>query len=752
MEGVALENTRCKDPVFHFILSWKETELPTAEQADEAARIALKELDLQTCQAVWGLQSDTENRHLHVAVNRIEPKTYKAVQPSGNWTYKALSRACKKIELAQSWEADNGIYVVTADGKLAEKEREATEQPKISPSARDMEAHTAVKSAERIGQEVAAPLIRAVRSWEELHEKLAEQGMRYEKKGSGAVLFIGETPIKASQAGKDLSLSKLEKRLGEYRAAETRELPLPHRSLEPIERAAIPKVKSKWEEYQEYRTAYFRHKKEASGEMLQRHKKERDEARQSQKEERQKALSISWKGRGAELNRQRSILAAVQKAEKLNIQDQQREEREALKKVFQRRFPTFKAWLDMEENAPELFVLFRYPNNPVLFPLEEKQSLLPVMEDLRAYEARSGNKGGVAYFAAGSRRNEADFIDYGRKILLSKKYDEKSVLAAIQLASQKWGAVNITGDEKYKALCLQAARKEGIRIFIGGKEIPAMPDGQEKGKERYSTQEKQSALKQIGTAGNTELIWEKAVDEYLANPAGWNKSRPVPALPETPPVFTLIGAEKYPVAMSARHFARVIDTEYKQTLSQTKRDELHPLPPELIKQVPYALMEPIMILRDSSTRESEKKDTTFIAMLELQHKGKSLIVPFTLNRELDGTQYNVIDSIYDRDGREINRKGQLYEEWFLKQIQNQKLLYINTEKARLWADSVDKSKKNRPEAYSASLTVKANESSSYSHVTVLESLLQSDLVKNIPTEADLVKLLEKNCRRTVIMS
>ena len=200
MEGLALENTRCKDPVFHFILSWKEMELPTAEQADEAARIALREFNLQGCQAIWGLQSDTENRHLHVAVNRIDPETHRAIQPADNWTYKSLNRACKKIELAQGWEADNGIYVVTADGKLVEKERETTEQPKISSSARDMEVHTAAKSAERIGQETAAPIIRAAQNWEELHRKLAEQGMKYERKGSGAVIFVGATPIKASQA------------------------------------------------------------------------------------------------------------------------------------------------------------------------------------------------------------------------------------------------------------------------------------------------------------------------------------------------------------------------------------------------------------------------------------------------------------------------------------------------------------------------------------------------------------------------
>ena len=71
MESLAFKNPRCKDPLMHIILSWREMELPSNGQVDEAAKIALKELDLQGCQAVWIVHSDTENRHVHVVANRI---------------------------------------------------------------------------------------------------------------------------------------------------------------------------------------------------------------------------------------------------------------------------------------------------------------------------------------------------------------------------------------------------------------------------------------------------------------------------------------------------------------------------------------------------------------------------------------------------------------------------------------------------------------------------------------------------------
>ncbi len=101
MASLAFQNPRCKEPLMHIILSWREMELPSNAQVDEAVKIALKELDLQDCQAVWITHADTENRHVHIAVNRIDPETHKAIQPSGRWTHKAIQRAARKIELAQ---------------------------------------------------------------------------------------------------------------------------------------------------------------------------------------------------------------------------------------------------------------------------------------------------------------------------------------------------------------------------------------------------------------------------------------------------------------------------------------------------------------------------------------------------------------------------------------------------------------------------------------------------------------------------
>ena len=77
-------------------------------------------------------------------------------------TYKAFERAARRIELAQGWEVEeSGRCFVTPEDDIVEKKERKI--PGISQKARDIEAHTGTKSAERIARETAAPiLLRAV--------------------------------------------------------------------------------------------------------------------------------------------------------------------------------------------------------------------------------------------------------------------------------------------------------------------------------------------------------------------------------------------------------------------------------------------------------------------------------------------------------------------------------------------------------------------------------------------------------------
>jgi hypothetical protein len=133
-----------------------------------------------------------------------------------------------------------------------------------------------------------------------------------------------------------------------------------------------------------------------------------------------------------------------------------------LRKNFPRQFPSFKKWLSLDDDL-ELFALYRYPGQLVLSAAEGNANFTPGEKfDLRDYFPVSERRGGVMYCKKG--RNVADFIDYGKRIAVTNKFDESIVLAALQLASQKWGTVQINGSKEYKRLCVRVAVKHNIRL------------------------------------------------------------------------------------------------------------------------------------------------------------------------------------------------------------------------------------------------------------------------------------------------
>jgi hypothetical protein len=216
MESLAFLNKRCKDPVMHLLLSWRENETPSVEQAKEAVKIALDELNLSRCQTVYSLHQNTDNLHLHICVNRIDPETHKAITPAGGWTRRGMERAARRIERTQGWQsAENAWSLFNEDGELVKKpiDRDAA---KVPQKVRDMESLTGEQSAIRLAQDVLKDCVKSLASWEELHSLMSSNGMRYEKKGSGAVIHVGDIVIKASSVSRNLSLNKLEKSLGTY--------------------------------------------------------------------------------------------------------------------------------------------------------------------------------------------------------------------------------------------------------------------------------------------------------------------------------------------------------------------------------------------------------------------------------------------------------------------------------------------------------------------------------------------------------
>ena len=315
---------RSPQPVQHWIMSWREGEQPTSAQADKAARMFLDEMGLAGHQAIYGLHRDTENWHLHLAVNRVHPETEKLVTVNNGFDHEVAHRAIARIEHAQGWQREErGLFQMREDGRVERARPRDEQERKPSVRARDFEERVGARSAERVAIEDGAPAIRAAGSWREMHEALAEKGMRFERKGSGAILWIGDQPVKASSAGRDCSMSALEKRLGEFEPArDAARVMTRTRAPEPI----MPTAPG-WRQYTDARRQHYRERSRGRERQMEQQREDRQRMAARHRQERAEIFRGSWKGRGALLNATRNLLAARQAQEKAEQRDRQRLER-----------------------------------------------------------------------------------------------------------------------------------------------------------------------------------------------------------------------------------------------------------------------------------------------------------------------------------------------------------------------------------------------------------------------------------------
>ncbi len=216
MLALATDATRSPDPINHYVLSWRGGERPTLKQADEAALMFVQHLGLTGHQAFYGLHVDTDNTHMHVMVNRVHPDSGRVVEINKGFDKKAGHEAIAKIEQAQGWSKERNRLYDVADGKVIKRDRHAEGERQPTAEKRDREQWTGEQSAERIAITDAGPIIRTAQTWPQLHKALARLGMRYARKGSGALIFVGEIGIKASNVDRGASFTVLQRRLGAY--------------------------------------------------------------------------------------------------------------------------------------------------------------------------------------------------------------------------------------------------------------------------------------------------------------------------------------------------------------------------------------------------------------------------------------------------------------------------------------------------------------------------------------------------------
>ena len=505
MEALAACNNRSDDPVLHLLLSWRENENPTREQVHEAVTITLDEMNISQCQALYSLHQNTDNLHLHICVNRIDPDTHKAVSAAHGWTRRGMERAARRIEAAQGWQVEQNTWSeVNERGEVVQKP--ISTETKISQRMKDKENLTGEQSAARKAQDALRDRVNDISSWDELHSIMHESGMEYRKKGSGAVILVGEVAIKASAASRNFTLKKLEKQLGPYRPpGEDME-----RNVTKMEGIAAPlplaatNDDDRWREYIAARKEHYENKEQTREALKLTHKKARQELTDRHWAERT-ALFRSVRGKGlgrGHVNRQRSMLAARHAAEKATQKQEQKIEREKLHRISSS-LKSYESWLRSKGLATEADA-WRHRKNENLLELHAPEDF-PTWEKnknpgIPGFQMQATAQGVKFYRDAAETADHASFIDTGRRIRIYHQ-DDDTLLAAMQLAQEKWGGVQLEGTEDYKHRCAQIAAQNGIRI--------ANPELR-KITEKVKTTAKPSDAVQAEGESSANILWAKA--------------------------------------------------------------------------------------------------------------------------------------------------------------------------------------------------------------------------------------------------
>lgn len=183
MNALAALSTRCKDPVFHAVISYHPDEAPSDEEQCSDVTEMLGNLKMQECQYIAIRHRDTRHQHIHVIVNRVRADG-RAAPLAHDWT--ALEQTHVQIAARRGWTLVEGPRNRQLVAKLI------AENPSLRRHVEDQVSKHftrsgAVKLEVLIEDHVRQALARA-KTWQQFRADLARNGIaveRTEKIGQG---------------------------------------------------------------------------------------------------------------------------------------------------------------------------------------------------------------------------------------------------------------------------------------------------------------------------------------------------------------------------------------------------------------------------------------------------------------------------------------------------------------------------------------------------------------------------------------
>lgn len=429
-------NTRAKgDKSYHLIVSFRTGENPDADTLKAIEERICQGLGFGEHQRISAVHNDTDNLHIHIAINKIHSARHTMHEPY--YPHLALADLCTVLEREYGLEPDNH----------QPRQREAASR------AADMERHAGVESLVGWIKRECLEEIKAAQTWAELHQVMRDYSLEMTPRGNGLVIQADDgTMVKPSTVARELSKPALEKRLGVFEA-----------SPEWVERKQAKREYQKKPVRSRIDTTelYARYKGEqrnltvARTDALAAAKRRKDRAVADAKQKaaiKRAAIKLAGGGRVSK-KLLYSQTSATLRAELDGIHKDYAKERDRLYERHQRR--QWADWLKQEAtkgNSEALAALRAreaaqgLKGNTLAAQGKTKPGHAPVIDSIT-------KKGTIIY-----RAGQSAVRDDGDRLQVSTGADRAGVLEALRLAAERYGdRITVNGTAEFKAQAIRAA-------------------------------------------------------------------------------------------------------------------------------------------------------------------------------------------------------------------------------------------------------------------------------------------------------
>lgn len=431
-------NTRATgDKTFHLLVSFRAGEQPDADTLRQIEARICAGLGFAEHQRVSAVHNDTDNLHIHIAINKIHPTRHTMHEPY--YSHRALADLCETLERDYGLERDN----------------HEPRQRGAAARAGDLEQHAGVESLVGWIKRECLDEIKGAASWAELHQVMHDNGLALRARGNGLVIEAGDgTIIKASTLARDLSKPALEKRLGTFEASPERQAATARRSYQKGQPMRLRGGLDTTELYARYKGAQQTLTAARAG-VLAEAKRRKDRAIENAKKAaatRRAAIKHLTDGRLTKKLLYAQASAAL-RADLDAIHKRHDQERAAIYNEHRRR--PWADWLKQQATAGDGQALDALRAREAAQGLkgdtiqgdgQAKPGHAPVIDNI--------TKKGTIIYRAGSSAVRDD----GARLAVSSQADRAGVAAALRLAMERYGErITVSGSVEFKAQVIRAA-------------------------------------------------------------------------------------------------------------------------------------------------------------------------------------------------------------------------------------------------------------------------------------------------------